>query len=338
MKGLQRNLRRRGSVLLAVLFVSTVLSALLLSGAYRAALLARGVSDRELQLRLRVQAQSVVAVAVSRLADNSNSFDALAEAWHSHGPLAGEGLLVDWDPHADGGSKFAADYTVIDEEGKLNVAFASSKALQKLGLSATQISCLQDWLDEDAFPHADGAEDDYYLSQRPGYRCKNGPMDLLDELLLIRGFSALTYRGRDLIASGKGYDSTDVVNPGFVNLLTTAGDGRININTAPLAVLKTLPLSDGAAEQIEHFRVYDPESSSTKLEDHVFRSVDDIRQLQGLTDADRDVLESVAIFRSTQFRILAEVLHRPSSRRYRLEVLVDCSHGAPQIVEWKESP
>jgi general secretion pathway protein K len=333
---------RRGSVLLAVLFVSTVLSALLLSGAYRAALVARSVRDRELELRLKAQAQSAVAIAISRLAQNNNSFDALAESWRLHGPLAAEGLLEDWDPRADGGKKFQADYVVIDEEGKLNVAFASSTALQKLGLSNSQIASLLDWVDEDNFPRAEGAENDFYLAQHNPHRCKNAPMDLLDELLLIRDFTPSAYRGPDLFAGEQGHDSahSDAATPaaGCVNLLTTAGDGRININTAPLAVLKTLPLSDGAAEQIERFRQFDPQNSSGKMEDHVFRSPEDIRQLQGLTDADRDVLEAMAIFRSTQFRIRAGALHRPSGQRCELEVLVDCAHGPPQIMQWREVP
>jgi hypothetical protein len=51
-----------------------------------------------------------------------------------------------------------------------------------------------------------------------------------------------------------------------------------------------------------------------------------------------DLLETLAVFRSTQFRILAESVHRRSGQRCELEVLVDCAEHTPQIVQWKELP
>ena len=44
-----------------------------------------------------------------------------------------------------------------------------------------------DWLDMDSSPRPYGAEDDYYTALSPPYHCKNGPLDSLEELLLVRG-------------------------------------------------------------------------------------------------------------------------------------------------------
>jgi hypothetical protein len=44
-----------------------------------------------------------------------------------------------------------------------------------------------DWIDVDNKPRPYGAEDDSYTRQNPPFHCKNGPLDSLEELLLVRG-------------------------------------------------------------------------------------------------------------------------------------------------------
>ncbi len=44
-----------------------------------------------------------------------------------------------------------------------------------------------DWLDPDDTPRENGAEVDYYAAQNPPYAPKNGPLDTIEELLLVRG-------------------------------------------------------------------------------------------------------------------------------------------------------
>src|SRR5207302_1022705 len=45
-----------------------------------------------------------------------------------------------------------------------------------------------DWLDPDDDPRPNGAESNYYSAL--GYSAKNGPMDSLDELLMVKGVTA----------------------------------------------------------------------------------------------------------------------------------------------------
>ena len=46
-----------------------------------------------------------------------------------------------------------------------------------------------DWIDPDNNQHVGGAESDYYESLDPPYQAKDGPMDDLSELLLVRGIT-----------------------------------------------------------------------------------------------------------------------------------------------------
>ena len=59
-----------------------------------------------------------------------------------------------------------------------------------------------DWLDMDSSPRPYGAEDDYYTALSPPYHCKNGPLDSLEELLLVRGVTPELLFGNDQNRNG----------------------------------------------------------------------------------------------------------------------------------------
>lgn len=340
--------QRRASILVVVLFVMVVLSMLAMSFAYRAALESRSCGNRAVMAQLKAQAASAAYIAMGRLAENTNDYDHLSEPWREHDRLASEGWLAEW---SDGGPDrepvFVADYQVIDEEGKLNVLYASSESLEKLGLSPTQINSLFDWMDADHNARPDGAENDYYLMQPAPHQSKNAPLQVLDELSMIRGFASRDVSGEDAdhdrsldegendgFATAPPDNADGDLKLGCIDLLTCVGNGRLNLNTAPLQVLQTLPLSDGAARQIAAFVAFGS-SSKGSVDDHVFRSAADIEQLQGLTDADREVLTGLAIFKSQHFRIFAQAVHRTTKLRCQVEVLVRMNDQGPQILQWK---
>jgi hypothetical protein len=340
--------RQRGSVLVLVLFVMTVLALTAVSFSYWTALRTRSARDDALIVQLQAHAASAEAIAIARLMENVNDYDHPAEPWHAHPPLAGGNWLEEWtEQDPDSPPNFVTDYQVLDEEGKLHVLFASSEALEKLGMSEEQIASLMDWMDGDDVARSDGAESDYYLAGAHPYYCKNAPLEMLDELLLIRGFHPQDYLGEDVNRNGvldPNEDDGSLTYPpddadgrlrmGWVALLTCLGDGRVNLNTAPEAVLRALPITEEAVGQIVGFRAFD-ENSSGKLEDHVFRSELDIEQLQGLTDADVLVLKQVATFRSRHFRIFVQSTHFPTGLRYHLEVLVRMGEDGPEILQRK---
>ena len=89
------------------------------------------------------------------------------------------------------------------------------------------VDALVDWIDEDDKESDLGAESSYYQSLDKPYSCRNGPVRYIEELLLIKGISPALLFGAD----GK---------RGLADYLTVNGDdGKVNLNTAPLLVIKS---------------------------------------------------------------------------------------------------
>jgi general secretion pathway protein K len=113
----------------------------------------------------------------------------------------------------------ATSQTAVDQvDQDLNTRLRS--LITQLGGKPEIVDALIDWLDsDDTVTGEEGAEEDYYKQR--GYHCKNGPLDSLDELLLVRGFD------KELLVDRKLQD--------YLTVAPT--DGKINVNTAPLPVL-----------------------------------------------------------------------------------------------------
>jgi len=104
----------------------------------------------------------------------------------------------------------------------------------------TLIDSLLDWTDKDDKARANGAEtDDYYATLKPPYKAANSPLETVEELLLVKGYT------RTILFGGTLKPATELEEPkaisGIADLLTTYGDGKVNINSASQRVLMTLP-------------------------------------------------------------------------------------------------
>jgi hypothetical protein len=69
-------------------------------------------------------------------------------------------------------------------------------------MSVEIADAILDWLDEDDEPREFGAEADYYSSLVPPYAPKNGPLETVEELLLVRGVTPLLLFGCDVNRNG----------------------------------------------------------------------------------------------------------------------------------------
>ena len=141
-------------------------------------------------------------------------------------------------------------YGVSDEESLLNVNTASAEELGKIqDMTPDIVGAIVDWRDEDNTVSQDGAESDYYLSLRPPYVARNGPLQTIRELLMVRGITPKLLLGRDYRQNGRsqsleeGMDSGAADSPdrGWGALLTVdsssdnvnaAGEDRVNIQSA----------------------------------------------------------------------------------------------------------
>ena len=94
------------------------------------------------------------------------------------------------------------------------------------------VDSVLDWVDGDSLHRLNGAESDYYEEQGLEYGCKNREIDVVNELLLIKGVTFTLYAG------GAGH-------PGLIDLLSPYGrDDRLDINScapAALALVEDLP-------------------------------------------------------------------------------------------------
>ncbi len=158
-----------------------------------------------------------------------------------------------------GGGETLADirYGLTDEAGKLNVNALADASLEKLPrFTPAMAAALLDFIDEDDVPRPEGAEQDYYSGLPRPYTIRNGPLATLEELLLVRGFTAELLNGsvapRESGTNSEAPPSAGDSRParGLGQFLTvvsydpdTANDGSFRVNfNSPDAVLPAAEL------------------------------------------------------------------------------------------------
>ncbi len=145
---------------------------------------------------------------------------------------------------------------VQDESGKVNINTASEQQIRALAEAigiepndaAIITDSIMDWRDTDKLHRLNGAEDDYYQALVPPYKAKNGRIETVEELLLVRGIRPEYFYGyRERTPSG-----SVIYKYGLSRYVTVySARNQINVNFAPLPVLRSIPgMSPEAAEMI----------------------------------------------------------------------------------------
>jgi len=313
-----RRPRRRaaGVVLIAVLFVLIVVSIAALSLA------------REVRIELEASARSADAVKARALVDSAierviaqlgldeTPEDTLFDAWREDdaafkaAALGADRYYVFFgEPDPGDGKEFR--FGVRDEASKLNLNTATREQLLALpGMDEAVVDSILDWRDIDDDAREEGAEREFYQSLKPGYRPKDGPIECLEELLLVKDVDERVLYGEDRNRNGlldPGEDDGSRSFPpddadgrldrglaDYVTLVssepnvTLEGKPRLNVTGAqPAEVrarLESAGLAPGAAQAVEDY---------LKRERRV-ASVGQFLQIGGLGEA--------------EFRILADQL------------------------------
>lgn len=220
----------KGMVLLLVLVVVALLTSLLTEFAFSTLVDLRLTETFRDSTRAYYLAKGGVRVGRIFLQEDTNVWDARSELW-------GQG--VSSYPVGDG----VVSVHIEDLEGRLNInrlvrpgptiggiqtydnpdpifrgRFIKLFAELDLAEPDNLTAALVDWIDSDSKEDAPGggvrgAEDDYYLRLEKPYHCKNAPLDSLDELAMIRGF-------------------TPEVQRAMAPHVTIHGNTSLNINTA----------------------------------------------------------------------------------------------------------
>lgn len=349
--------RRHGSALVIVLIMTLVLAILVGSVAFDANIELKYASIARRRQQCEQLAISGIEIAKmlmekqrgigpNDLSDDGDRWFEAAQRLARGQPIRG---LV--EPLGEG--EILLD--IVPEPGKRNLNLLLDEDWERILENAgvpdkywpMLIDSVFDWLDPDNMPRQDGAEtDDFYDKLDPPYTAKNGPMDTVRELLLVRGFTEALLSGGLLLEEEMDpieaasrfnrktrFDDTNVVHvAGIEHLLTTYGDGKVNIQSASLDVLMTLPDMDevAAGAIIEERGDYDLPGDEDAAEP--FNSVEDVfARVPGLPATLRDRIT----VNSEYYRITA--VGRIGRVERRLWCIVHFDGRQPRFLQWVES-
>ena len=238
------------ALLLTVVVISLLVVATLQFGreSRQAIIASVNVKDRG---ALKGIARSGINIAKAVLVKDleENSYDTLNDSWN----MLGDQHFPSFFLHG------MLELTVRDLSGRFQInslsSNESSEVFKRLLLSGNFavedesqaieiIHALIDWIDSDSRQSDFGAEDAYYKSLSKPYGCKNGSIEFIEELLLVKGVTAeLLYGSQE--------------KKGLSEYITVHGsDGKVNINTADAVVIQALheDMTEELTAQVMNFR------------------------------------------------------------------------------------
>ena len=130
----------------------------------------------------------------------------------------------------------------------------------------------------------------------------------------------------------------DISGAGLRDILTVWGqaDGRININTAPGAVLRLIPdIDEGVVEALLDYRLGQDGVQGTR-DDGVFGSLDGIGRAISVSAEKVAPLQQYCTTYSTYYEIQTRATRRAGRIKAYCTVIVALRSGIPTIVQWKE--
>jgi general secretion pathway protein K len=274
-------------------------------------------------IRVLYIAKSGVFAGMGLLSEDRGDADTLNEAW-----ARTEALSEQSKDYFDGGH---LELTIEDETGKINI----NKLVQGNGfnnavrgvlfrlLSQPQfklqgqeveniLNAIKDWIDADSEVTATGAENAYYQGLDKSHTVRNGPMESLDELLMVRGVT------RELF-----YGTPEM--PGLDRFLTVQGEGSININTAPKEVLRALApsISEDAANRMDDYR----RNSANNLTDPSW-----YRRVAGLNNT---AIDAATVVTKSEFFQIAATGHLGTMKRTIRGIVKRDSEKKLSVVAWR---
>ncbi len=279
------SLHQRSSGIALIIVMIAVLSLSILAGMYAYSMKVEGKlainSNNEAELEWMGRSGAEVAKYVLALEAQAGGVDSLESFWAggpgsvalSNSPLMGFSMK-----NIPLGNGSVTVEPMIDLERKANINMADDtileQALLEMGVDAGQyptiVNSIRDWIDPDNATRIDGAESDYYQTYDPPFEAKNGPIDDMSELLLVKGINDYPELYWGPSAQGQvpsrvqkdshsrlGFKADVPIYPvGLIDLFTPISTGKININTASAAVLQLIPgVDERVAEQIIRLRM-----------------------------------------------------------------------------------
>ncbi|SEA63048.1 general secretion pathway protein K [Desulfuromusa kysingii] len=230
--------------LLLVLIIVTLLTAIMMELSYSTLIEQRLTETFRDSTRAYSLARGGITAGQTLITSDNNAYDAPSESWGSgiSSYPVGEGFIS--LAIEDLGGKIAINTLVVGNNPQTVAVDRFYRLLAALEVEdpGELTAAVIDWLDSGDTPYqqiqtddleltVSGAENIYYQSLATPYTCKNGSMDSLEELLLVKGFTPEVFK---------------LVSP----YLSADGIELVNINTAEAPVLMSLS-ADMSEQTIE---------------------------------------------------------------------------------------
>jgi general secretion pathway protein K len=308
----------QGFVLVTVLLVIAILFPLVLAFTSKVQVnLLQADNFRNSVQAIRLS-RSGVEGAIGILKADDATYDTLKDTWALGFPALGVGEgKVEVKIHDEDG-KIPINQLVLPNGVDVNkdVEYRLRKLISRLGGRPEVVDALIDWIDaDDVIKAPEGAEDAYYKEH--GYTCKNGPIDSLDELSMVKGF-----------------DKELLVDKRFLQFVTAAQtDAKINVNTAPVEVLYAVlgeqtaalaqPLSDSDVDDLVRYR-----------DEHEFKNIQDVNAVVKISTTQAGSIASLIKVNSAFFTVsskctLGKVV-------YNSEALLQRDGKNVTTISWRE--
>ncbi len=296
----------KGIALIIVMLVIFVLAVLVGTFAYSMKVETTLARNANYETELEWLGRSGVDLArymISQKCPGQESFEALNQQWAGgFGGCSNDSTGITLQNVQMGAGTFSVKITDLERKFNINMADQSvlQQALTVMGVDASLTPSISDavldWVDKDEDNHLSGAESDYYLSLAPPYVAKNGPLDDISELLLIKGIfenseiywgsASTNHSVSPFQARSSGRPFQDLQRPsypvGLVDIFSTLSSGKININTASATTLQMIPqVDENIAAGIIQLRA-GPDGTDGTEDDLPFHNYGELRNVPGM--------------------------------------------------------
>ncbi len=245
---MNRTRRDRGGIFVLSLAVLAGLIAIFASVAATQRTVLRSELNRLEAIKAKTAAYAAVQHALAVLAKQASNGTTTAGTTNQANSTTATTLQDDWAQLGDTGataySLNGSSYRlqIIDATSLVNINFATLEQLQRIGLTDEQIDSLLDFREAGTAPRPLGGKDEYYNNLSNPYNAKLATVDVIDELLNIKGFTAKTIyepqtstvNTATVTASGQDqptlYDLSTAY--GYSPVTNSQGTAKLNVNAA----------------------------------------------------------------------------------------------------------
>jgi len=251
---------KSGVALIVVMWVLVIASLIVSSFAFEMNLEAKLISTQRKRFQADQLARAGIELAMAMLAFKEDSLEgdevAYEDPWLEQAAKIDEGVPARWTEEMGNGT---ITLNIDFERGRRSIRELDADGWRELfaqtGIPSSDwdelYGCLVDWQDENDTHGINGAESDDEFYEERGYKCKNAPVDTVNELLLIKGWT-------EEVVYGTPPDQIDEVEfplTGLAPHLTIWTDDKVNPNSATPEVLRSLYLSEQMIEAIMELRL-----------------------------------------------------------------------------------